>query len=115
MSEEAIRPAGDDVVERAWRALASVVDPELGIDVVALGLVYGVRYDAGRGRLEAEVTLTTPGCPVSEQLPHEAAEALRRALPGLAVEVKVVWDPPWSPDRMAPEALARLGLGGQSG
>lgn len=93
--------------ERALSALRGVVDPELGIDIVALGLVYAVRAD-GAG-IEVEMTLTTPGCPVSEALPAEACQALESAL-AVPVRVAVVWDPPWTPDRIDPAAAASLGL-----
>lgn len=91
-------------VEDVVAALRGVWDPELAIDVVTLGLVYDVRV-AG-DRVEVDMTLTTPGCPVSEQLPCEAAEAIRAALPGADVELRVVWDPPWTPDRMATAGTA---------
>lgn len=95
-------------VEVAREALRTVWDPELGIDVVSLGLIYDVRVDdAG---LVVDMTLTTPGCPVSEQLPGEAAEALRHALPHYPVRVDVLWDPPWTPARMSNEALVALGF-----
>jgi metal-sulfur cluster biosynthetic enzyme len=82
------------VLKRVYAALQEVIDPELGLDVVALGLVDAVR---GRGdRVEVDMTLTTPGCPVSEQLPAEAVAALRHALPELSVDVQLVWDPPWT-------------------
>jgi metal-sulfur cluster biosynthetic enzyme len=55
------------------------------------------------------MTLTTPGCPVSESLPAEAAQALEAAL-GVPARVVVVWDPPWTPDRIDPAAAAALGL-----
>jgi len=89
-------PAGiglDGPVSAAWNALAGVYDPELYLDVVSLGLVYDVR--AEDGALIVEMTMTTPGCPVSESLPEEARAAVRRtAADGLAVDVRVVWDPP---------------------
>ena len=90
-------------------ALRSVVDPELCIDVVSLGLVYDVRMDDGR--LVVDMTLTTPGCPVADALRAEARTAVDAALAGDApVDVRLVWEPPWTPDRMtcvpAP-ALAR--------
>ena len=88
-------------------ALRGVWDPELGIDVVALGLVYGVRIDGER--VDVDMTLTTPGCPVSEQLPAEAEDAVRAALPGADVTVHVVWDPPWTPERLTTVALDQLG------
>lgn len=94
--------------QRALDALAEVWDPELGLDVVSLGLVYDVRVEGDR--VEVDMTLTTPGCPVSEQLPAAADAALRAALPGTEVRVHVVWDPPWTPERLTPMALERLGL-----
>jgi metal-sulfur cluster biosynthetic enzyme/predicted ArsR family transcriptional regulator len=67
----------DDPVSAAWNALAGVYDPELYLDVVSLGLVYGVRIDDGV--LVVEMTMTTPGCPVSESLPEEARAAVGQA------------------------------------
>ena len=90
--------------EAVLDALRQVWDPELAIDVVAMGLVYDVRVDDRR--VEVDMTLTTPGCPVSEQLPAEAEAALRAAVPDADVVVNVVWDPPWTPDRMAPRPSA---------
>lgn len=98
----------DPRLAQVYAALGDVWDPELGIDVVSLGLVYDVRL--GEGTVEVDVTLTTPGCPVSEQLPAEAEAAVRAALPGTDVRVNLVWDPPWTPERLSPEALAQLGF-----
>lgn len=99
----------DPRVVRAWDALRDVVDPELGLDVVDLGLVYGVAVDDA-GRLRVTITLTTPGCPVSESLPDEAETAIASALgPKTPVAVNVVWDPPWTPERISSAAAKRLG------
>ncbi|QGG93680.1 metal-sulfur cluster assembly factor [Actinomarinicola tropica] len=110
MTERAVQIStpDQDVVTRAAHALERVIDPELGLDVVRLGLVYDMRQRDGR--LEVDMTLTTPGCPVSEQLPREAEEALAAALPELDVELRVVWDPPWTPARLSPEAMELLGF-----
>lgn len=89
-------------------ALSTVWDPELGLDVVALGLVYDVRV-AGDA-VEVDMTLTTPGCPVSEQLPAQAEAAVCAAVPDAEVTVNVVWDPPWTPERLSPVALEQLGF-----
>jgi metal-sulfur cluster biosynthetic enzyme len=83
----------------ALAALTDVWDPELALDIVTLGLVYDVRVDGDR--VEIDMTLTTPGCPVSEQLPAQAQAAAAAALPECEVAVRVVWDPPWTPDRMS--------------
>ncbi|MGE3618825.1 MAG: metal-sulfur cluster assembly factor [Acidimicrobiia bacterium] len=107
-----LAPAADPGAEErraaVLTALGDVWDPELGLDVVALGLVYDVRVDGDR--VEVDMTLTTPGCPVSEQLPSEAEAAVRAALPGAEVVLRVVWEPPWTPELLSPSALERLGL-----
>jgi metal-sulfur cluster biosynthetic enzyme len=92
-------------------ALGHVYDPELGLDIVSLGLVYDLR--AEDDRVVVDMTLTTPGCPVSENLPDQAAFAAATALgPGGAarVDLRVVWDPPWTPERLSEDAAARLGF-----
>ena len=101
--------ATDPRVARAWLALRDVVDPELCLDVIDLGLVYGVAVDDA-GWVRVTMTLTTPGCPVSESLPGEAETAVARALgPSTPVTVDVVWDPPWTPERVSGTGRERLG------
>lgn len=96
------------LLKAAWGALESVHDPELSLDVVALGLVYDVRIEDDT--VTVEMTLTTPGCPASESLPEMARMALQEALGPVAVEVRVVWDPPWSPAMMNDDAASVLGF-----
>jgi metal-sulfur cluster biosynthetic enzyme len=104
-------PSLDDPVSRAWNALAGVYDPELYLDVVSLGLVYDVRIDDGV--LVVEMTMTTPGCPVSESLPEEARAAVQQAAgDGIEADVRVVWDPPWDPSMMDASAASALGFRG---
>lgn len=101
-------PHAEDLARRARDALSDVYDPELGVNVIDLGLVYDVRSD---DRLvEVDMTLTTVGCPVSESLPFEAEAAIRAAVPDCEVRVHVVWDPPWTPERMSDAARDALGL-----
>jgi len=96
-------------VEEAWAALSGVYDPELYLDVVSLGLVYDVRDQ--EGTMVVEMTLTTPGCPASESLPEMAAVAIEERLgAATAVEVRVVWEPPWSPAMMREDAAGVLGF-----
>ena len=99
--------ATSPLTEHARAVLRGVVDPELGLDIVDLGLVYDVRREADG--VVVEMTLTTPGCPVSESLPAEAGQALEEAL-GVPARIVVVWDPPWTPERIDPAAAAALGL-----
>jgi metal-sulfur cluster biosynthetic enzyme len=89
--------AAEGAVATAWDALRTVYDPELYIDIVSLGLVYDVREKDGV--IAVEMTLTTPGCPASESLPEMARAAIAESLgTASAPEVRVVWDPPWSPE-----------------
>ncbi len=91
-------------------ALKQVIDPELGINIVDLGLVY--RLEVLPGRVELDLTMTSPACPMGAAIADEAEEALRSALPaGTDVEVSLVWEPPWSPERLSPEARNWLGWG----
>ena len=106
-------PAGDPpdaTAAAAWAALEDVMDPELCLDVVSLGLVYDLRTEGEN--VVVEMTLTTPGCPVSESLPEEARAAIVQATGGtVGVDVRVVWDPPWSPEMMNDRAATALGFG----
>ena len=101
--------SGSDVLDAAWDALRGVYDPELYLDVVSLGLVYDLR--AEDGNLVVEMTMTTPGCPASEILPEMARAAIADAVEGTVdVDVRVVWDPPWSPSMIDEEAASALGF-----
>lgn len=96
--------------ELVYTALKEVIDPELGINIVDLGLIYGV--DIGEdGVIGVEMTLTTPGCPLHASFREAIDETLWLALPVITgVTVKLVWDPPWTPEKMSSEGLAELGL-----
>ncbi|HEX6946504.1 MAG TPA: metal-sulfur cluster assembly factor [Acidimicrobiia bacterium] len=99
-----------EIADRVYEALSQVWDPELAVDIVSLGLVYDVRFEEDEG-IEIDMTLTTPGCPVSDALPSEAWRAVTRALPEHPVRVNIVWDPPWTPERMNVDQARSLGLG----
>ncbi|MCX8206150.1 MAG: metal-sulfur cluster assembly factor [Candidatus Micrarchaeota archaeon] len=95
--------------EDVINALRSVKDPELSISVVDLGLIYGVEVKGGK--VEVVMTLTTPMCPLGPVIIDDVRKAVE-GIPGVkAVDVKVVFDPPWTPDRMSPEYREKLGLG----
>ena len=84
------------------RALKEVHDPELGINIVDLGLVY--RAERTREGIVVEMTMTTPTCPIGEMMVMQAETALKRHFPDVeVVRVHLVWDPPWSPDMMTEE------------
>lgn len=95
--------------EAAREALRDVIDPELGIDIVSLGLVREVTLTGGD--FVVEYTVTTPACPLSEVIEEEMRARLSR-LPGVTgVEPRLVFDPPWEPEQMSEQARAALGWG----
>ena len=90
-------------------ALEQVIAPELGIDIVNLGLVYDVEIDEQQGAVAVTMTLTTPGCPLSESMPVAVRRALL-TLEGVKIaQANLTWRPAWSPDMMTPLGRARLG------
>ena len=97
--------------ERVREALRSVDDPEVGMNIVDLGLVY--RIDVAPELVCVELTMTTPACPMGDLITENADRAVRAALPdSVAVEVALVWDPPWTPDLMSESARQTFGWPG---
>ena len=91
-------PTVDDVEA----ALANVIDPELGLDFVELGLIYDIEIEGGD--VHVTYTLTTPGCPIGPQVSEQIEEFVRE-LDGVAsVESSMVFDPPWTPEKMSEDA-----------
>src|SRR5512139_4048947 len=89
--------------------LKTVIDPELGINIVDLGLIYHAERSA-KG-IDIALTMTTPACPLGEMMSEEIKLVLRNRFPDAAdVRVDIVWDPPWSPDLMSEESRRQLGL-----
>lgn len=90
------------------QALKDVIDPEIGLNVVDLGLVYRAEY--GPQGIEVALTMSTPSCPMSELIVEQVREVLQANFTDApAVKVKLVWDPPWTPDRMSDVARQLLG------
>lgn len=89
-------------------ALRDVIDPEVGMNIVDLGLVYGV--ETAPDRVHVDLTMTTRACPLGESIVAEAEAILRECVPdSVAVEVALVWDPPWSPAMMTDDAREHFG------
>jgi metal-sulfur cluster biosynthetic enzyme len=89
-------------------ALRNVLDPELGVNVLDLGLVYDVAVDGDHVRIA--LTMTSPACPLGDVLLADVEKNVRRRVPATRqVEVRLVWDPPWTPDRMSEAARRQLG------
>lgn len=95
-----------DLVREALRE--NVIDPEIGVNVVDLGLVYGI--DVAAGTAEITMTLTTPMCPLGPYLEDEVRNALQE-VPGVSdVNINLVWSPPWDPSKMSEDARLELGM-----
>jgi metal-sulfur cluster biosynthetic enzyme len=109
VGEEAARLAA--VRTDAARLLAGVIDPELGVDIVNLGLVYGLDLDAD-GTLSVHLAVTTPTCPLAGYLVHQARASLEGLDGVTGVWVDLALEPPWSPTMMSDAARRRLGWDG---
>ncbi len=92
-------------VQDVLEALRDVVDPELGINVVDLGLVYGVTVD-GERNAAIDMTLTSAACPLTDVIEDQAAEALDGVVAGF--RINWVWMPPWGPERITEEGREQL-------
>ena len=95
--------------EEVREALKQVYDPELNINVVDLGLVYGTDVDA-EGNVHVTMTLTSPGCPIGPMVGEMVQDALAPLEGVKQVDVDVVWTPPWRPEMMSEEAKLELGI-----
>lgn len=110
-SGEAIGEPIDPVVvqKRVVDALKTIFDPEIPVNIYELGLIYDVEVSSA-GYAEVKMTLTAPACPVAGAIVQEVAEKSGRVEGVSKSHVELVWDPPWTPDRMSEEAKLELGL-----
>ncbi|HWF33441.1 MAG TPA: metal-sulfur cluster assembly factor [Solirubrobacteraceae bacterium] len=96
-------PTPEDVMD----ALSNVIDPELGLDFVELGLIYGV--EVNDGNVNVTFTLTTPGCPIGPQVTEQIEEFVGELDGVKTIESQMVFTPPWSPEKMSEDAKFALG------
>ena len=103
-------PSSDAITpDIAKLALRKVKDPELGLNIIDLGLVYDITVDPSNN-VHVDMTLTSPGCPAGPQIMTDVERALQ-ALPGIGeVELNLVWSPYWTPERIEPRVRAYMGL-----
>lgn len=91
------------------KAISTVFDPEIPVNIWELGLIYDVIVDAS-GVAGIRMTLTSPGCPVAQSLPVDVANKVK-AVPGITdAKIDIVWEPAWTKDRMSPAAKLQLGM-----
>jgi metal-sulfur cluster biosynthetic enzyme len=104
MSEPSVMPTEDDIMD----ALSNVIDPELGLDFVELGLIYGIEIEGGN--VHVTFTLTTPACPIGPHVSEQIEEFVGEVEGVQSVEPEMVFTPPWSPERMSEDAKFALGF-----
>ena len=88
-------------------ALKRVIDPEIGENIVDVGLIYGIA--ATNTDVSIRMTMTSPACPMGEMILDEVHAELLHAFPAAEIDIEMVWEPPWNPDMISAEAKARLG------
>lgn len=94
--------------EQVYEILGDIYDPEIPIDIVNLGLIYGVRIE--EKKVNVNMTMTSPGCPAAQQIVTEA-RLLIEDLPDVEeANIEIVWDPPWTPEMMSEAAKESLGI-----
>ncbi|HUQ88250.1 MAG TPA: SUF system Fe-S cluster assembly protein [Vicinamibacterales bacterium] len=99
----------DELAPKIIEALKTVYDPEIPVNIFEMGLIYDVLVDAN-GQVGVKMTLTAPACPAAQSLPVEVRDKAR-SVEGVAdAKVEVVWDPPWTKDRMSDAAKLQLGM-----
>jgi metal-sulfur cluster biosynthetic enzyme len=99
-----LMPTVEDVEE----ALTNVIDPELGLDFVELGLIYGIEVDGGK--VHVTFSLTSPGCPIGPQVSEQIDEFVSELDGVESVDSSMVFTPPWTPERMSEDAKFALGF-----
>lgn len=98
------------VEEKLLNQLERVIDPELGIDIVNLGLIYGVQVNE-EGHAHIDMTLTTVGCPLAHIIEADVAQAVSQVEEIKSHDLELVWYPAWTPERMSRYARIALGIG----
>lgn len=92
-----------------YYSLKEVIDPELMVNIVDLGLVYDVRLKEEDKKIEIDITLTSPGCPLGDMIVQDTKNVISSAFEGYALDVNIVWDPPWSMEMITAEGRDMLG------
>ena len=95
--------------KRIFDVLYTIFDPEIPVNIYELGLIYGVKIDED-DNVDIKMTLTSPNCPAAELLPPEIEEKVGAVEGVKKARIEVVWEPPWTPDRMSEAAKLELGF-----
>jgi len=110
-ADETEAPSAREVLEESViEALRTVFDPEIPVNIYDLGLIYGISIDPESAHVDIQMTLTAPGCPVAQTFPGEVERRVME-VPGInSAKVELVWEPPWTRDRMTEAAMLSLGM-----
>lgn len=113
-SEEILAPVSNDfgaaqLEGRVIEAISTVFDPEIPVNIYELGLIYDIQID-GMSDVKINMTLTSPACPVAGSLPGDVQRVVENVEGVRGVDVELVWEPPWTPDRMSEAARLELGF-----
>ena len=95
--------------ENIIEEIKKIYDPEIPVNIYELGLIYNIRVNEEK-KVEIEMTLTSPNCPVAESLPNMVKENILKVAGVKEVDLKLVWDPPWTKDKMSEAAKLELNL-----
>ena len=96
--------------EAVLEELKKVIDPELNINIIDLGLIYDVTIVQDSGSVEVTMTLTTPGCPLSMVFEEWIPEAVKKVEGVKDVKINLVWEPPWNPDKISDDVKEEMGI-----
>lgn len=99
----------DKLKEKIITQLKTIYDPEIPVNIYDLGLIYEVNF-ISKGNISIDMTLTTPNCPVAQTFPQQVGDTIESMSEVDNVSVNVVWDPPWTQDRMSDSAKVELNL-----
>jgi FeS assembly SUF system protein len=102
-------PDDAPVEDRILAALRAIYDPEIPVNIYDLGLIYGLTITP-QGRVDIQMTLTSPACPVAGSLPRQVEQAVRNVAGVSGAAVELVWEPPWTQERMSEAAQLELGI-----
>ena len=98
-----------DLKEQIIAEIKKIYDPEIPVNIYELGLIYNIKVNEDK-KVDVEMTLTSPNCPVAESLPNEVKQNILKVAGVKDVDLKLVWDPPWDKDKMSEAAKLELNL-----
>ncbi len=94
--------------DKIYELLKTVIDPEVDVNVVDLGLIYDLQIDGNN--IVVVMTLSTPGCPLGDTIMENISQVIVANIPDVKVDVQLVWEPTWTPELISPEGKAALGM-----